>query len=133
MCLFQKNGAVLVTKHVDTSKQQAFYRVIGGSIEFYEMSEEGVRREIREELRSEIENLEFIGVKENIFVHNQLRGHEIVFLYKGDLTDKILYEQKHIRIIEPTYELEAVWVPVSEILSGKTPLYPDFDWKTILS
>ena len=56
-------------------------------------------------------------------------GHEIVFLYNGDLVRKELYAQSHIRIVETTYELEAVWVPIDELASGNIPLYPPFDYQ----
>jgi NADH pyrophosphatase NudC (nudix superfamily) len=56
MCLFYKDGKVLVSKGFDKVKNENFYRVLGGSVNFFETGEAGVRREIQEELLSEVEN-----------------------------------------------------------------------------
>ncbi len=132
MCLFVHKGKVLVAKGSDDLNGKKFYRVVGGSVEFFETAEQGVRREIREELLSEIENLKFLDIVENLFTFEGKRGHEVVFLYIGDLAKKELYEQKTIRIIEPAWEIEAEWIPIEEILSGKMPLYPEYDYKKVL-
>ena len=132
MCVFHKNGKVLISKHFDKVKNEYFYRVLGGGINFSETSEAGVRREIQEELLSDIENLKLIDVIENIFTFEGNIGHEISFLYQGDLLRKELYSQNPIHIIEDTYEFDAEWVAVNEILTGGIPLYPTFDYKTLL-
>ncbi len=67
MCLFISAGKVLVANGKSLKSRRGdvvvvpgnFYRAIGGSLNFSETSIEGVRREIREELESEIEDLEF--------------------------------------------------------------------------
>lgn len=132
MCLFEHEGKLLASKGFDPVKQESFYRVLGGHLDFGEVSEAGVRREIREELHSGIDNLEFLKVIENIFTYHGKPGHEIVFLYKGDLSDKRLYGQKSITIVEPDKELEAIWVPKEDIFEKKIPLYPDLDYRIIL-
>lgn len=50
----------------------------------------------REELLCEIENLEFVKLIENIFTYNGEQGHQITFLYKGNLANKNLYKQEKI-------------------------------------
>ena len=132
MCLFQNNGKILVTKGFDDVKNKHFYRVVGGTVEFSETAEQGIRREVQEELNSDLENLELVDVIENIFTFQDKQGHEIVFLYIGELTRKELYEQKIVRIIEPTYEIEAEWIVLDDIIAGKVPLYPKFDYKKVL-
>ena len=131
MCLFHKDGKVLISKHFDKVRNESFYRVLGGSINFFETSEAGVRREIQEELLSEIENLKLLDVIENLFVFEGNTGHEISFLYKGDLTRKELYSQNPIHIIENTYEFDANWIATDDILTGEIPLYPNFDYETL--
>jgi len=132
MCLFNHEGRTLAARGRDDKKNQIFFRLIGGSVDFGEKAEEGVRREVREELGCEIENLEFVDVVENIFEYNGIPGHEVVFLYKGDLSNKALYEQEKIHIIEPYSEFDAEWVPIEDIKSGKTVLYPTFNYSEIL-
>src|SRR3989344_2264408 len=96
MCIFRKNGKILVAKCFDKIKNEHFYRILGGSVKFSEISEIGIRREIQEELLSEIENLKLVDVIENLFTYEGSKGHEIVFLYTGDLARKELYTQNSI-------------------------------------
>lgn len=133
MCLFVHNGKALVSRGFDTVKNESYYRVLGGSLNFFEPNEEGVRREIQEELHSEIENLKLVDVVENIFINEGMRGHEIVFLYSGDLARKELYDQNIIHVIEETYEFDAEWVDIKDIVEGSIPLYPSFDYSTLFS
>ena len=132
MCLFNHEGRTLASKGFDEKKNETFYRVIGGSVDFGEKTEDGVRREVREELGCEIENLELQKVVENIFEYNGNQGHEIVFLYKGDLSNKALYEQEKIHIVEPYSEFDAEWVPIEDILNGKSILYPALNYSEVL-
>ena len=130
MCIFQKDGKILVSKHFDKVKNEYFYRVLGGGVNFSETSGAGVRREIQEELLSDIENLKLLDVIENIFTFEGSAGHEISFLYSGDLVRKELYSQNTIHVVEDTYQFDAEWIDLNDILSGEIPLYPTFDYKT---
>lgn len=94
MCLFVHNGKVLASKGYDENKDETFYRVIGDSVEFGEKTNDAIKREAREELLCDIENLELVKVVENIFVFNGKQRHDIVFLYKGNLSNKDLYEKE---------------------------------------
>ncbi len=139
MCLIIDSGRVLVADG-DSMKSSTrpivpsdFYRVLGGGVNFDESAEEGVRREIREELNSEIEGLEKLDTIENRFTYAGERGHEIAFLYKGTLSRKELTKQDTVRVLEDSYEFNAVWVPIDQILNGKKPLYPPTDYKKFLS
>ena len=62
-----------------------YHRLIGGSVEFGEGHRETIIREVREELDAEIHSLTLLGVVENIFEIDGTAGHEIVFLYSGEL------------------------------------------------
>ena len=48
-----------------------------------------VIREIREEIEAEITDLELLGILESIFTLEGQLGHEIVFVYQGDLLTKM--------------------------------------------
>lgn len=130
--LIQNDGRVLVSKGFDKVKQQPFYRLLGGHVEFTEAAESAVRREILEEIGSEIEGLKLVGVIENIFTHHGEQGHEIDYLYTGTLTRVELYEQNPIRQQEDGEFQYAEWVPIKEILGGEIPLYSPYDYKTQL-
>lgn len=133
MCLFVHDNGVLVGLGRDQIKNLDFYRVLGGSINFGETAENSVRREIREELKSEIANLRLLTVIENIFTWEGRRGHEIVFLYQGDFIDTNLYHQSIIHIQDGAYKFDAKWIPFTELLDGCIPLYPEHDYRKLLT
>lgn len=98
---------------------------MGGGIEFGENSEEAVRREIKEELGVEIEELEFLATLENIFVFNGERGHEIVRVYVGRMTDPRYSGQAEMSAHEDNGEtIKVVWKDIEDF-NSQTPLYPD--------
>ena len=127
------DGQLLVSKGYDKTKNQHFYRLLGGGVNFQEKAEDAIRREIREELSSEIENLKLLDVVQNIFEYDGKKGHQICFVYTGNLTNKSVFGKETIHVVEPTYEAEAVWVPVKEILESKIPVYPQVDLKSLVS
>lgn len=140
MCLITNGDEVLVADgetlqsnpETRTVAQDPFYRVLGGSMNFSETAEQGVRREITEELGVDILNLRPVAVVENIFTYAGEPGHEIVFLFKGATDDRDVLESRRIRVIEEGYEFDAVWIPFDDVLTGRKPLYPAFDYGTIL-
>ena len=81
------DGAILVAPGFDRVKEQRFYRPLGGEIEFGELAEDAARREIREELGAEIDDLRLLGVFENIFTFLGHSGHELVWVYEGAFAD----------------------------------------------
>lgn len=126
LCVFRNKDRILVFEGYDPIKKQSFYRPLGGGIEFGEYGEEAVRREIMEELHTEIEDLSYLGMLENVFVFNGTPGHEIVMVYDGVLIDLRLYDQAVIAVIEANgEEVRAVWKSLDEFEAGKSILYPD--------
>ena len=73
-------------------KGRLYYRPLGGTIEFGERGEEAVRREFREEIAADLADVRYLGMLENIFTYDGRRGHEIVLVYDGLLTDASLYK-----------------------------------------
>ena len=132
MCLIEHDGKLLLNKGYDKIKKETFFRVLGGTLNFGEKCKEAIRREIKEELNSEIENLRFITVIENIFTYEREEGHEIVFLYKGDLSNKEIYKKKIVPIPDAE-DFPAEWVPISDILDEKVILYPAFNYRELFS
>jgi 8-oxo-dGTP pyrophosphatase MutT (NUDIX family) len=126
ICVFKNNNCILVFEGYDTIKNETYYRPLGGGIEFGESGEAAVRREIMEELHSEIEELKHLGFLENIFVHNGKMGHEIVMVYDGVLKTRGLYEQAEMEVEEANGEkIRVVWKSLDEFGEGKSILYPD--------
>lgn len=125
ICVFRKNGRILVFEGYDPIKQETYYRPLGGGIEFGESGEVAVRREIMEELHSEITELRHLGFLENIFIFNGKPGHEIVMVYNGGLKESGLYEQAVMDIEEANGEIvRAMWKSLDEFGEGKSILYP---------
>lgn len=133
MCVITDGDRVLAGHGYDDVKNEDFYRVLGGNMEFGETSEEGVRREIREELNSEIEDLKFLDVVENTYVYKGKPGHEIIFLFQGTLTDKEIYTQEKIHIVEDGYEFDAEWVSLKDVQAGTARLYPEYDYSKVFT
>ena len=122
--LFEHEGRILVFEGRDPRRDLVFYRPLGGGIEFGEHSTEALVREIREELALEAETLGLVGVLENRFVHVGNAGHEIVFVHRARFLDPAAYNGD-IPFAETQFTSHAIWVPVSEFLSGQRVLFPD--------
>jgi len=64
LCIFHRNGRILVHEFQDAVKQQTVFRPIGGGIEFGEHSAEAIVREVQEELAQPIHSLRLLGTLE---------------------------------------------------------------------
>lgn len=76
ICVFIHDGKTLVSKGFDEKKNETFYRGVGGSVHFREMSEDAMKREVKEELGCDVENLELLTVAENIFTYDGEDRHQ---------------------------------------------------------
>lgn len=125
ICVFHRNGRILVNEAHDRTKPQTFYRPLGGGIEFGETSAQALEREIREEIGADVARLRLLGTIENIFTHLGRPGHEIVRVYDGQLVDQSLYAQETIHGAESDGQrFKAVWKAVASFTAEK-PLYPE--------
>jgi 8-oxo-dGTP pyrophosphatase MutT (NUDIX family) len=127
ICVFYHNGRILAAEGYDPTKQQHFYRPLGGSIEFGERSSETIARELREELGVEVKELRYLGTLENIFIYNGEQGHEIVLVYDGAFVDEQLYEQPVLHGYEADdgATFTAVWLDLAAQRPESPPIYPD--------
>ncbi len=131
MCVIAHEGKILATRGFDDVKGEKFFRLIGGGVHFCERAADALEREIQEELETELEKIKFLGVEENVFTYLGKPGHEIIFLYSADMTRKELYEKQEIPIADHPDTI-AVWVPISDVLSGSAKLYPAIDYSPYL-
>jgi len=131
MCIISHNGKVLATKGFDPVDNVEFFRLLGGGMDFSEKSLDTLKREMREELETEIENINFLTVIENVFRYQGLPGHEIIFLYSADLVKKELYGREEIAIADHP-SVRAVWIPNQDVISGVARLFPTTDYATYL-
>lgn len=124
ICVFRNGDRILAGEGFDSIKQQAFYRPLGGAIEFGERSDETVRRELMEEIKAEVTGLQYLGLLENVFIYEAEKGHEIVVVYDGQFVDRTLYDKNVIFGDEIGSPLRAVWLNLKELGPGTPPLYP---------
>ncbi len=79
-----RNGKILVCWH----REKKYYFFPGGHIDFGEMAEPALIRELKEELDVVVKKLSFVGITENIYIekkdkHKEHRGkhHEINLVF----------------------------------------------------
>lgn len=126
ICVFRNEDRVFAGELYDKSKNEVFYRPLGGTIEFGEPAREALKRELREEIGAEVTNLRYLGTLENLFTHEGEFGHEIVLAYEGDFVDKAFYETETVAAQEEDgLKFTARWKSLHEFREGKAPLYPD--------
>jgi 8-oxo-dGTP pyrophosphatase MutT (NUDIX family) len=123
ICVCQDNRRILVTEF--RTQGRLYYRPIGGTIEFGERGEEAVRREFREEIAADLADVRYLGMLENIFTSEGRRGHEIVLVYDGRLTNASLYQLEVILGDENGNPFKAIWKDISAFGPGKPPVYPE--------
>jgi len=115
---------VLASAGFDKNKNEHFYRLIGGGIEFGETSASAVIREFMEELKAEVTIEKFHGWLENIFTYNGQQGHQLMAIYDVRFRDKT-FEQQDVFHVEEAYgRFEARWVNMNDVKAGRTRLYP---------
>ena len=133
LAIIKHNNKILAIKLQPEGDGKTYYRIVGGTIEFQEKAEDAVRREIREELKSELDNLELLTVYENFF-YKVVTGrpnepfHQIEFIYTANLVNKELYEQEEIKVEEPGITFIAEWIPIEKINNREIIMFPEIQY-----
>lgn len=83
--LVKKQKQVLV----EFNKDYDFVVLPGGRVKTLESSEDALIREINEEMKIDLTNynLEFIGIDENFFELDNIKYHELYFIYKIEIDE----------------------------------------------
>jgi 8-oxo-dGTP pyrophosphatase MutT (NUDIX family) len=124
--IFWRDKQILVFEGHAPLTQEAYYRPLGGAIEFGEYGPQALAREIREELGAEVKDLQYLGLRENIFDYAGEMGHEIVLVYEGQLADRKIYERDRLTAHEDDGSpIEVVWKSIEFFRRGEAPLYPN--------
>jgi 8-oxo-dGTP pyrophosphatase MutT (NUDIX family) len=120
------DDSLLLTASADPTSGQAFYRPIGGHVEFRETAAVTLVREFGEELGLDVAVSSYLGTLENLFTYNGQPGHEVDLVFAAALADPLLYDEPHFPRLDdpPDDRRHTVWVPIADLLSGPTPLYP---------
>lgn len=104
-------------------KEDHYFRLLGGGIDFYEKAIDALHREFKEELGTEIVHAEYIDVVENIFDFKETPLHELCMLYDVKLPDQY-YEDKEFIVTGDVIHVKARWVPVNDFKTGAKTLLP---------
>lgn len=127
VCIFRWDDKIFVSQGHDESLNETFYRPIGGAIEFGEYGHETIKREVMEEIKVTVADLEFLGICENIFTYDGKRGHEIMLVYDGKFVDEAMYDESLVVRGEDDNQhlFDAMWKPL-DFFRGEDapPLYP---------
>jgi 8-oxo-dGTP pyrophosphatase MutT (NUDIX family) len=117
---------LLVFEAYDASKDETFYRPLGGGIEFGEYGRDAVIREMREEIGAELRDVNYLGTLENVFTYERRQGHELVLVYEATLADEAIYAAEELFAQEDNgARFKVVWKPLSFFHSRAAPLYPN--------
>jgi len=120
-----RGDELLVFEGYDYLKDAAFYRPLGGGIEFGEYSRDALRREFREELSVELADVRYLAMLENIFTCNGRRGHEICLLFEAVLADRSFYARETFTVQEESQRFPTRWMSLRTFEEEGYPLYPD--------
>lgn len=120
IAVIKKDNKVLAIKGYDEKKDEYFYRLPGGGIEFGEKAEQTLHREFMEELGLKIIIKKQLGVSENIFEFNGKKGHEIVIAFEATLENEQMQKQQFPMIEQ---EFEGKYAEFVEITPDKH-IYP---------
>lgn len=116
-------GRLLVERGHDRVADRRYFRAIGGGVEFGERASEALRREWREELGLELEEVRLLGVIENLFTYEGRPGHEIVFVHAARPVDASAYAQDEWQVTDSDGVTHtAVWATPDDL--RERPLYP---------
>lgn len=109
-----------------SDEPEQFYFLPGGRAEMGEMAEETLKREMREELGTEIHIERLLYVVENLFTHEDESHHEIGFYFLMTLLEAPRLHTQGEQFLWKGEEehLQWGWLPIAQ-LPG-LPIYPQF-------
>lgn len=120
MCHDGAGNYLVAKRSLNARDEQGTWHPLGGSVEFGELVEDTVRREVMEEFSTQVTDIEFLGFRD---VHRTLDGrktHWVVFDYKG------MVDRASVKIGEPDMTDEIRWVTIDSIpapLHSQFPIY----------
>ena len=89
-----RDGPRLLVRRYTAPNGDRYYRPLGGAVEFGERAAQTARRELREEIDAEIENVRHLATLEDLFQRNGEPAHQIVFLFEAQFVDRALYSRR---------------------------------------
>jgi ADP-ribose pyrophosphatase YjhB (NUDIX family) len=124
--VFRAGDRVLLARGTDPVTGEAFYRPLGGGVEFGERAADALAREITEELGTTIEEPRLLGVLENRFQYAGRPHHEIVFVFDARFSDPAWYARDALPVVEAgTGWEDARWISIQALAAGSEQVTPD--------
>ncbi|MFI3241867.1 MAG: NUDIX domain-containing protein [Alphaproteobacteria bacterium] len=121
VAVIKKDNKVLAMPCFDKIKNEVFYRLPGGGIEFGEKAQTALKREFLEEIGINVNIEKQLPTVENIFEFNGKNGHEIVIPFEATLDDEEMLKDKFSMIEK---EHEGKFIEFIEITKDKR-IYPE--------
>jgi ADP-ribose pyrophosphatase YjhB (NUDIX family) len=123
--LITHNDKVLVYRVKDKETGLHIYRLVGGHVEFGELSEKAAIREFYEETMIEVHRPKLVGSFENIHIMHGKNKHEYLHVYACEFKDAVYYTRERIKLFEEGEILnDAEWVERKFLCLDTTPFYP---------
>lgn len=124
--LIAYNDKILVYRVRDEKTGQHIYRLIGGRVEFGELSEKAAIREFFEETRLQVHRPKLLGSFESIYILHGKTKHEIVKVFACEFVDSTYYNRQRIKLFEEGEILnDAEWIDRKFLCQKTTPFYPE--------
>lgn len=124
MCLFFHEGKVLLFE-AQTKTGSKFIRPPGGHIEYGEYAIDTAKREIREELGVEAQDVKQLTMIENIFKHDGVLTHEYVFIFSARFVDPAFYQMEKIPFFDDAKSGFLEWYDISSLKNSTIPVVPN--------
>ena len=106
-----KDGKILFQKR----KGDKVWALPGGKLKIMERAEDGVRREIKEELGCDFINLNLLSVTENFFEMNNKKSHQYIFNFSGELDTDIYNDKIEFDSIEKEKNVIYRWIEIEKL------------------
>jgi ADP-ribose pyrophosphatase YjhB (NUDIX family) len=118
-----QDGAVLLHR----AERDAFWTLPGGRAEHGETAEQTIKREMREELDTDVDVVRLLWFVENFFEHERLRYHEIALYFLIQFPEHSVPRTSAAfdRIDNGTL-FKFRWHPLQADLLTQLPVYPEF-------
>lgn len=129
LAVVRRGDEILVEQGRDGTKDETFFRLLGGGIDFGERGADALRRELDEELGAQAAVERYLGMLENIFTYEGEERHEIVLVYECSFRDHRPYALEEWKTSERSAggpkEHRFAWKRVDSFVGGGEILYPD--------
>ena len=128
LALVRRGDRILVEKGRDEAKDETFFRLLGGTVEFGETGAETVLRELREELGVETDIGRLVATIENLFTYEGKPAHEICLVYECTFREERIYALDEWDAREETAGGVVIhpvsWRAIDTFKPGGATLYP---------